>query len=213
MPSNAPEVNLQPAYYVHGDVEIDREVAIASGVILTADPGCRLIIARGACIGPEVVIHGRQGDLIIEPEAALGSGVLIVGRGRVGAQACVGAGSTLINPQLSPRAVVAPRSVVGDFSRREGAGEPARAPEAPAPASPAPENAASTSAPEQSSIEAVAPEAETAAQAAANNGHSNGHNSNGAGFSHVYGRDQVQQLLTTLFPHRQSLGTPPSRSE
>ncbi|MBD0334318.1 MAG: carbon dioxide concentrating mechanism protein [Cyanobacteria bacterium Co-bin13] len=207
-----PDANLQPAYYVYGDVEIAGEVAIAPGAILTAEPGSRLVIAQGACLGAEVVIHVRQGDLIIEPEANLGSGVLIVGWGRIGAQACIGSGSTLINPQLSPRSVVAPRSLVGDYSRSSSA---------------SPESTESPESPDEVSLDAAATGAEALeAQATIeNNGHSNGHgnshsnghnngqNSGGSGLSYVYGREQVQLLLNTLFPHRQALDTSSPRSE
>ncbi|MEO1372966.1 MAG: transferase [Cyanobacteria bacterium J06635_10] len=37
-------------------------------------------------------------------------------------------------------------------------------------------------------------------------------NSNGVG-NHIYGRTNIKSLLITLFPHRQSLNTPPSDSE
>ncbi|MBD0333850.1 MAG: carbon dioxide concentrating mechanism protein [Cyanobacteria bacterium Co-bin13] len=221
-----PDANLQPAYYVSGDVEIDGEVAIAPGAILTAEPGSRLIIAQGACLGSEVVIHVRQSDLIIEPEANLGSGVLIVGWGRIGAQACIGAGSTLINPQVSPRSVVAPRSLVGDYSRSSAARpESPGAADAPALTELSDQGNTNGAAPVTETLEAQTATAPSSQSNGHNNGHSNSHsnsqnngqnngqNSSGTGLPYIYGREQVQLLLDTLFPQRQALGTSSPRSE
>lgn len=215
MPRLTPDVISSKAVAVLGTVEIDAEVAIAAGVILIAEPGSRLVISQGVCLGAAVIVRARQGDLIIEPEATLGSGVVVVGQGRIGTQACIGSGSTVINPHLAARSVVPPRSLVGD---------PSRALVAPTDESGVPESGVPLSL-------AVAAEAGSAEMAVSgslpngqngSNGHSNGHGdsssngqgSTGNGFSPVYGRDQVQQLLDTLFPHRQPLDhSSPPRSE
>jgi carbon dioxide concentrating mechanism protein CcmN len=207
--SMTPATPATPEMYasscVYGDVAIDQGVAIAAGVILIADPGSRLVIARGSCLGAGTVIHARQGMLVIEPETSLGSNVLVVGAGRLGAQACVGAGSTLINPQLAPRAVVPARSLLGD--RSSAAAEPA----------------AETS-PELAAEPAKGGQPPVPVQNGHQNGHQNGQNgqnsqngqapSGGPVYTQVYGREQVQLLLATLFPARQPLGaSPPPRSE
>lgn len=203
MPWLTPDAIAHALYYVHGDVDVDGEVAIAPGVILIAEPGSRLIISQGACIGTDVIIRARQGDLIIEPEASIGSGVLIVGYGRIGAQACVGSGSTLLNPHLSPRAVIAPRSLATEVGV----------------SSTAPSNALEETTLEQEVLsspkhELPPPEQVTSTEQPASQTNGYNQNGNGSGASHVYGREQVQQLLETLFPQRQALSTsPPARSE
>ncbi|HEY9880149.1 MAG TPA: hypothetical protein V6D29_16960 [Leptolyngbyaceae cyanobacterium] len=197
MPRLTPDAIMHTPYYVHGDVDIDGEAAIAPGVILVAEPGSRLIIARGTCVGADAIIRARQGNLVIEPEASIGSGALVVGWGRIGAQACVGSGSTLLNPQLPPRTLVAPRTLTGEPSRSAEASSNGLTQEGLPEAKPEP----------------LIPEEATSIEDIAE---ANGHNSNGngSGVSHVYGREQVQQLLETLFPHRQALGTsPPARTE
>ncbi|HEY9881350.1 MAG TPA: hypothetical protein V6D29_23035 [Leptolyngbyaceae cyanobacterium] len=200
MPRLTPDATAHALYYVHGDVDIDGEVAIASGAILIAEPGSRLIIARGACIGTDVVIRARQGELIIEPEASVASGALIVGCGRIGAQSCVGSGSTVLNPNLAPRTVIPPRSLAGEVGRSEDFLPKVLDQEAQL-------EAESVSSPPEQVTSAAEPTSELEE-------HNHNGNGNGASSSHVYGREQVQQLLKTLFPHRQSLSTSPlTRSE
>lgn len=165
-----------------GDVEVSPGVVVASNVVLAAAPGSRLVIAPGACIGPGVVIQVQGGTLVIEANASLGSGVLVVGAGRIGAYTCIGSETTLINPQLPSHQVVAARSLTGDPSRRPslaGPGDSGRTQE--------PDDAAHRPAPGVNS--ASSPPA-TASQ--------NGHRP-------VYGRSQVDQLLASLFPHRAPL--------
>jgi carbon dioxide concentrating mechanism protein CcmN len=99
-------------YYVHGDVDIAPGVAIGQGVVLGADPGCRLVISSGVCLGSRVIVQASQGELVIEPGANLGSEVLVVGHGRICAHACVGTASTLINPSIETHRVIIPRSLI-----------------------------------------------------------------------------------------------------
>jgi carbon dioxide concentrating mechanism protein CcmN len=68
-------------------------------------------------VGSGVIIQAVRGDVVIEPGAVLGSGVLIFGAGRIGQNACIGAESTLINPAISSGQVVPPNSLVGDPSQ------------------------------------------------------------------------------------------------
>jgi carbon dioxide concentrating mechanism protein CcmN len=158
-----------------GQVMVAAGVAQASNVILGAAPGCRLVISAGVCLGSDVIVQASRGDLVIEPGANLGSGVLVVGRGRIGPHACIGANSTLIDPNLKTGQVIPPNSLVGDphHSSDSGSGTAQREhPLAVAFSSPAaPPLSASPTAPT----------------------------------SYVYGQKQVQQLLETLFPHRQAL--------
>ncbi|MGF1567199.1 MAG: hypothetical protein ACFCVD_03850 [Nodosilinea sp.] len=106
--------------YIHGNVSIAPGVAMAEGVILAAAEGCRLVISTGVCLGTKVMIQARGGDLIVEPGANLGHGVLVVGHGLIGLHVCIGADSTVINPDLGASQVVPPRALVGDPSHANG---------------------------------------------------------------------------------------------
>jgi carbon dioxide concentrating mechanism protein CcmN len=103
--------------HIQGNVDLAAGVAIAPGVLLGAAPGCRLVISAGVCLGADVVVQARQGDLVLELGVSLGSGVLVVGHGSIGQHTCIGANSTIINPSLGASQVVAPGSLVGDPSQ------------------------------------------------------------------------------------------------
>lgn len=203
--------------YIQGDVDLAPGVAIAPGVLLMASPGCRLVIAAGVCLGADVVVQARKGDLVIEPGASLGSGVLVVGHGSIGQHTCIGANSTIINPCLGAAQAIAPGSLLGDPSQT-----------APAQASPA--NGFTASASLQghgsqgygttgtlgttgngfngsSSAFGAAPQQGSPLGGTVQNGNTQAHLQNGAGQngSSVYGKTQVNRLLATLFPQRQAL--------
>lgn len=104
--------------YVEGDVSIDASAAIAAGVILRADPDSKIIIAAGVCIGTGSILHAHRGTLEVESCANLGAGVLVVGKGKIGANACIGAITTIWNDSIEPWQVVPPGSLVGDRGRQ-----------------------------------------------------------------------------------------------
>jgi carbon dioxide concentrating mechanism protein CcmN len=106
-----------------GDVVVNEGAAIAPGVILQADPGSRISIAAGACIGLGVILHAREGTLEIEAGVILGAGVLVVGAGKIGANACIGAGTTLIDPCIDKMQIMPAGSLMGDTSRQAAAAE------------------------------------------------------------------------------------------
>lgn len=106
-----------PEICVIGDVQLDPLVALAPGVVLHAEPGSQIHIAAGVCIGMGSVLHIRQGLLTIEMGANLATGVLVFGAGKICQNACVGAGVTLINPQVASGEMIPPGSLVGDRSR------------------------------------------------------------------------------------------------
>lgn len=178
---------LQNQYLVFGTVDIADGAAIAPHSILGADGNSQLKIAAGACLGSEVVIQARWGSLTIEAGANIGSGVLIIGHGIIGSGACIGAGSTLINPQIGPQQVVSPNSLVGTGCSTEAAASPA--------------NASAANPPEPSAAANGQPEP------AGNPEHNGNGNGNGSGPSpehlmRVYGKDHVSRMLDSLFPHR-----------
>ncbi|MBE9040410.1 hypothetical protein IQ235_06355, partial [Oscillatoriales cyanobacterium LEGE 11467] len=119
---------LQPAIderaCVRGDVTIHPSAAIATGVILQAQPNGRIEIAAGACLGMGVVVHSGSGRLTIGAGANLGAGVLVVGECSIGENACIGAATTLFNATVAPQQIVAPGSLVGDSSRQVSSDDP-----------------------------------------------------------------------------------------
>jgi carbon dioxide concentrating mechanism protein CcmN len=104
--------------YISGDVTIDPSAAIAPGALLQASEGSSITIAAGVCIGMGAVLHACGGTLEIQTGASLGAGVLIVGAGIIGPNACIGAQSTLLNTSLEGNVLVPSGSVLGDRSRQ-----------------------------------------------------------------------------------------------
>lgn len=104
--------------YMSGDVTIHDDAAIAPGVIFRADPDSRIIIAAGVCIGMGSILHAKEGTLEVETGATLGSGVLLIGKGKIGANACVGSASTILNSDIVPEQMVCAGSLLGDTSRQ-----------------------------------------------------------------------------------------------
>ncbi|NJR50834.1 MAG: carbon dioxide concentrating mechanism protein [Leptolyngbyaceae cyanobacterium CSU_1_3] len=104
-------------YFVSGDVTIHEGAAIAPGVLIQAAPESRIVIGVGACIGLGSVIHAHGGTIEIGAGASIGAGVLLVGQVKIGAHACVGSSSTIMNGGVEAEGVVPPGSLMGDRSR------------------------------------------------------------------------------------------------
>ena len=104
--------------YVSGDVVIDPSAAIASGVILQATGDSKIVIGAGVSLGMGVILHASQGAIEIESGATLAAGTLIVGKGKIGANACIGAASTIFYTSIEPLQIVPAGSVIGDPSRQ-----------------------------------------------------------------------------------------------
>lgn len=103
---------------VSGDVSIDPNAAISPGVLLQADPDCRIVIAAGVCIGMGSILHAHGGDIVVEQGAIIGAGVLAIGQVKIGANACVGSLTTLFNSDVQQASAIAAGSVIGDRSRQ-----------------------------------------------------------------------------------------------
>ncbi|MCC3411264.1 MULTISPECIES: carbon dioxide concentrating mechanism protein [unclassified Microcoleus] len=201
--------------FLSGDVVVNEGVAIAPGVILQADPGSRISIAAGACIGMGVILHAREGTLEIEAGAMLGAGVLVVGAGKIGANACIGAGTTLINPAIDQMQILPAGSLIGDTSRRVAAEPTAETAETAEAQTAAPETPTGTTPPVEPTVDrpiddppepaqtqpqtppetAPDPSPETAANPPPQPGEVP---------TILYGQAHINQLLGTLFPHRQA---------
>ena len=118
--------------FISGEVVIHPTAAIASGVLLQADPGCKVVIEAGVCVGSGSILHANQGDLVLESGVILGSGVLIVGSSTIGENACVGSLTTILGCSVEARQFIPAESLLGDRSRQiESAAEPAAIPAPP----------------------------------------------------------------------------------
>ena len=189
-----------------GDVVVNEGAAIAPGVILQAEPGSRISIAAGACIGLGVILHAREGTLSIGAGVILGAGVLVVGAGTIGTSACIGAGTTLINPCIDQMQIMPAGSLIGDTSRQASAEATAAAPTA-APTSP--ETPEATTPPVAPPIEPPAPAQtppQTPPETAADAPESTAPEPPQPGETPtiLYGQAHINRLLGTLFPHRQA---------
>ncbi len=107
---------------VIGEVSIDPSSAIAPGVILQAAPNSQIIIGAGVCIGMGAILHAYDGTLCVEAGANLGSGCLIVGKSKIGTNACVGSGTTVFNCVVAANEVVPPGSIITESSGSKEAG-------------------------------------------------------------------------------------------
>jgi len=189
-----------------GDVVVNEGAAIAPGAILQAEPGSRISIAAGACIGMGVILHAREGTLEIEAGVILGAGVLVVGAGKIGANACIGAGTTLIDPCIDQMQIMPAGSLIGDTSRQAAAEATA---EATAAAPTSPETPEATTPPVAPPIEPPSPPQtppQTAPETATDAPESTAAEPPQPGEmpTILYGQAHINRLLGTLFPHRQA---------
>ena len=113
MSQRAPNLVSDTHYCVVGDVTIDVTAAIAPGVVLQASTGSRIVVGEGVCLAAGVCVQSRKGILTLESGATLGANVLVVGNGTVGANACISAGTTLINPAVEAEAILPPDTLIG----------------------------------------------------------------------------------------------------
>jgi carbon dioxide concentrating mechanism protein CcmN len=105
--------------HLNGNVSIDPSAAIAPGVLLQAEADSQITIGAGVCIGAGTIVHAAGGNLDIGAGVCLGRGVLILGSGTIERNACIGAGTTAIDPQIEAGAAIPPHSLLGDSSRGE----------------------------------------------------------------------------------------------
>jgi carbon dioxide concentrating mechanism protein CcmN len=64
------------------------------------------------------ILNAYQGAIEVEAGAILGAGVLMVGQGKIGDSACIGASTTILNASVDAMTVVPPGSLIGDASRQ-----------------------------------------------------------------------------------------------
>ncbi|WAS05988.1 hypothetical protein LQF76_03600 [Gloeomargaritales cyanobacterium VI4D9] len=121
---------VHPSPHLHGEVHLDPQAVVAPGVCLIANPGSRIQIGAGVCLGMGTILHADGEGIVLETGVIVGAGVLLIGTVRVGAQSCIGSASTVYNATIAPGQVIAPGSLLGETGRAT----PAEAvPEPPAP--------------------------------------------------------------------------------
>jgi carbon dioxide concentrating mechanism protein CcmN len=103
--------------YISGEVTIHPSAVLAPGVILQAAVNGKIIIGPGVCIGMGSILQVHEGTLEIEAGANLGAGFLMVGQGKIGTNACIGAATTVFNCSVAPGQVIPPGSILGDTSQ------------------------------------------------------------------------------------------------
>ena len=191
-------------FCISGNVTIAPSASIAPGVLLQADPNCQLVIAADVCIGAGSMIHADHGILEIASGVTVGAGVLIIG-GRIGANACIGARSTLWNVEIAVEQVVPTDSLIGETGRTAD------------PVDASPEQAVATdslgSEPDQSESEPTddgsTPSSELERSPAATDPILA---DPPRGSVVIYGKAGLNRLMESLFPYRQSLNGSPSTS-
>jgi carbon dioxide concentrating mechanism protein CcmN len=174
--------SLQPIsdthFYQSGNVIVHSSAAIAPGVLLQADPDSHLMIAAGVCIGMGTVLHAYGGTLEIESGATLGTGVLVIGSGRIGARACIGSMATIFNSSIQPEQLIPPGVLV--------CGE-------------------SCPLPQLELTQEQPPSTEPTSQIGSQTIGQPIHFSAAGVTAEVYGRAHVEKLMISLFPNRRSL--------
>jgi carbon dioxide concentrating mechanism protein CcmN len=196
--------------YVQGDVTIDPSAVISSGVILRANPESQMIIAAGVCIGAGSILHADQGTLKIEAGVNLGTGVLIVGHGTIGANACIGSLTTIWNASIERLTVVPAGSVVGDVGRQVAevcvpATPPVDSSNPPEAVNHAPKPIASppSPSPEQPEQQYVNPPVDSQRHSSESTTEEEPESATSPAENSVYGQGSVDRILKTLFPYHQ----------
>ena len=104
-------------YCVIGDVIIHPHAKIAPGVILQAAPHSKIEVAANAFIGAGVIVQAFEGNVVVNDNAKLEAGVLVLGSVEIGANACIGESTTIINTNVNALQAVPAGSLIGDNSR------------------------------------------------------------------------------------------------
>ncbi|HEY9625151.1 MAG TPA: hypothetical protein V6C78_32810 [Crinalium sp.] len=193
-------------FYTSGNVTIHPSVAIAPGVLLQADPDSHLILGEGVCVGAGAVLHAHGGTLEVEAGVSLGSGVLIIGSAKIGMNACIGSRSTLLDCSVDADQVVPPGSLRGDTSRQISESSENSHSEEISSEEVSSEEISSEEIREESMpvAEAMPSMTDTTSPPDIERQPSTQPGSI-AKPTQVYGADSFNQLMTMLFPHRQTL--------
>ncbi|MEN9226552.1 MAG: hypothetical protein Q6M54_13895 [Thermostichus sp. DRC_bins_24] len=191
-------------YFVSGEVHVEPGAGIGAGVLLRANPGCRIQIGRGVCIGMGSILHACGGSLIVEAGATLGTGVLVIGQGTIGSNACIGSETTLLDCSILSQQVIPPGSLIGDPSYSDAA--TASDPNPPEPAE-APASSEPTPLPPPSSPVANVEKQTRRWQEAAEQAEENPRSKKLRKRNGIPGHSELDRLLGKIYPHRQALSS------
>lgn len=194
--------------YTSGEVIVHPSAVIAPGVILLAAPNSKIIIGLGVCIGTGSILEVHEGTIEVETGAMLGSGFLMIGEGKIGANACIGSRTTIFNCSVEPGQVVAPNSILGDTSRSIVVTDETTDTADDLIVEAEPENNSSVTPTIEPPV-TEPPVASTTSPSTQETKPPATESRNNSG-SAIYGQVNIQRLLITLFPHRQSSTTPKS---
>ncbi len=205
--------------YISGEVIVHPSAVIAPGVILQAATNSKIVIGPGVCIGMGSILQVNTGIIEIEAGVSLGAGFLMVGAGRIGVNACIGSATTVFNCSVEPGQVVAPGSVLGDTTVR--AALPSSTEIDTKQLEPLIASLQNGTGKDKNNSESQIPlpinsgETESNSQELTNQDSETSSSDPNIFSTQIYGQGSIQRLLTTLFPHRQSLSEPKSddRSE
>jgi carbon dioxide concentrating mechanism protein CcmN len=187
-------------FHVSGDVTIHPNVAIASGVLIQADPDCQIVIESGVCIGMGTIIHAYKGVIEIKSGVTIGTGVLIVGAMIIGANACVGSMTTVLNHAVPASELILAGTLLG----MGVVSTTAITTDSPSPQlNPEVKESFEYKEPYKTTlvIESTSDQSETSIVIKES---IKGNESN----PQVYGQENLNRLLAKLLPHRQSLNRP-----
>ncbi|NEQ95903.1 MAG: hypothetical protein F6K30_04085 [Cyanothece sp. SIO2G6] len=102
-------------FCVSGAVNIHPTAAIATNVVLHANPGSSIEIGAGVVLGQGSIIHSYGGALVLETEVTLGTQVLLFGHGTVGYHGCIGSMTTIMGRiQVAVGESIPPYTLQGD---------------------------------------------------------------------------------------------------
>jgi len=191
-------------FHVSGDVTIHPNVAIASGVLIQADPDSQIIIESGTCIGMGTIIHASKGVIEIKSGVTIGTGVLIIGAVTIGANACIGSMTTVLNQKIPTAELILAGSLLGVPSANDQVTKLQETQQHPV-ANTEAQSYKSTLVIESSSEVQLTESSPDRAETSITIKESiKGTEST----PQVYGQENLNRLLAKLLPHRQSLNRP-----
>ncbi|MFM8300778.1 MAG: carbon dioxide concentrating mechanism protein, partial [Microcystis aeruginosa] len=162
-----------------------------------------------ACLGMGTILTAYQGVIAIGAGAILGTGVLIVGQGEIGENACIGSTTTIFNASVAAMSIVPSGSLIGDTSRQITIEVSATRSEPERPPLPQPEPVVSQVSPVPSVEEMVAETVaspwdseEMVAEDSPAETREQASTTNRPNQASVVGKVYINQLLVTLFPER-----------
>jgi carbon dioxide concentrating mechanism protein CcmN len=183
------------------------------------------------------ILQVDEGTIEVEAGVSLGAGFLMVGQGKIGMNACIGAATTLFNCSVAQALVVPPGSILGDTTRQittevvepvsnqaDTTTKKPKANETKVTTSTSFSASAAVQFQQNSVTTTEAPPSENQSATVENNltnttdgvtepsgentASENGSQSPNSFGTQIYGQGSIQRLLGTLFPHRQALNNP-----